>query len=536
MFFAKLILFCLFLFIGRNLCINKKTNDKLFWIGFILGLSILFYYCFNIFLNTNGDNCVYLMLGKSLAIKKGAFLIGLPGESADSYYPLGLPFLISIIYTILGMNVVAVKILIFLFYCGFVFIYYKILVRLFNKNISFLTTIVFSSSPFLVEYASIIMTEIPFIFFSLLSCYLAMTYFEKERIGKVNLFFLLLSCFMTYMVRAVGIIIFPTIVLYFVVNSGDIYSIKKIKIFLKSLYFKKIFNFVFLFLVIFVLWQIRGKSAAGSSQLDMFLNRGFFSIFLSSLKPLLIALPHTLVCHKSIFWSYLETNYTIVIFFNLLLFYGLIMTLKRNMLVVLYFVFLVLIYLVATPHTLVLVLMRFMLPTIPFTLIIFVVCMSHLGGIFFKKEILKNSLILIFLFAILIINFNGLNIVEKRAKEENQSPMSFIECNKWLIGKVSEESVIISRKDAYTYIVTGAKAHNITCNPSKIYNKKWGMEQLKHMKKIGADYLILDTFSGSSVVNIYPLVNEYRQYFRLIKVFDGQGPTYLFKIENLHLI
>ena len=89
------------------------------------------------------------------------------------------------------------KIFIALIFFASIIFFYKIIKNYTNEKISILLTLIYATHPLVIQFSSMIMTEIPYIFFSLLSIFSAHKYDkEKKSIMTIWFFILIVSVYM----------------------------------------------------------------------------------------------------------------------------------------------------------------------------------------------------------------------------------------------------------------------------------------------------------------------------------------------------
>ncbi|MDR0928065.1 MAG: phospholipid carrier-dependent glycosyltransferase [Ignavibacteria bacterium] len=158
------------------------TSKPLFWIGLaIISIVYIFVYTsiFDYKIDMNGDNIIYYSLGSAIADGKGYVNVFDWNESPSNMFTPGYPFIIAVAVTF-GAKVVGLKVL------NGIFLYLSLLVcyTLFNKVtkdvfISFVTVLLCSMNESLYARATIMMSEIPYLFFSMLALLIFYIYYEK---------------------------------------------------------------------------------------------------------------------------------------------------------------------------------------------------------------------------------------------------------------------------------------------------------------------------------------------------------------------
>lgn len=89
---------------------------------------------------------------------------------------------------------------------------------IYNRNVAFFSLFIYSINPFLIKFATIQMTEIPFLFFMVLGIYYALLYFRKNN----NNYFIISVCALNIasLMRFEAWIIIPLLFLFFTFRRG----------------------------------------------------------------------------------------------------------------------------------------------------------------------------------------------------------------------------------------------------------------------------------------------------------------------------
>jgi hypothetical protein len=156
----------------------------------------------------NGDNINYYALGNALAAGKGYTNTMSLTETPHSHYPPGYPFIVSLAIRA-GAGVIGVKVLNgILLFLSCLILYHLFYRMTRNIYISFFVGLLVALNSHLLRSATIMMSEIPFLFFSSLALLLFFFLLERERCDTKYL--LLLSgtaacAVIAYYIRTAGI-------------------------------------------------------------------------------------------------------------------------------------------------------------------------------------------------------------------------------------------------------------------------------------------------------------------------------------------
>ncbi|MEO0216723.1 MAG: glycosyltransferase family 39 protein, partial [candidate division WOR-3 bacterium] len=136
---------------------------------------------------TGGDNAVYVILAKSIISGKGYRNIERPEEPLHTQYPPGFPLLLSIFILVFGENIIILKFLILLIGSGALFFMTKIIQIIFKDHAK-IVVLFYLSIPIFIIYNHWLLSEIPFLFFSL-----GALYFSLKNSAKNNSLYFIIS-------------------------------------------------------------------------------------------------------------------------------------------------------------------------------------------------------------------------------------------------------------------------------------------------------------------------------------------------------
>ncbi|MEO0161785.1 MAG: glycosyltransferase family 39 protein [candidate division WOR-3 bacterium] len=500
----------------------RRKNISL-WIFFVI-YTILSLLLFDPKLFTGGDNAVYIHLAEAIVTGKGYKNIYLPDEPSHTQYPPGFPLLLAVPFIIFGKNILLFKILIFLSGMGALAFFYLLSRKIFPENFTILISL-YLSVPIFIIYNHWILSEIPFLFFSLGALYFLL----KFCIRKHFLNFWLASSFAIYafFIRTAGISLILGFLLYLILKKEYKYSI----------------IFLALFLLFFIPWEVRNagipdntgylRQLLAKNPYQMELGTINFSDFILRLTGNLIfytftILPQTLL---PVLNSRIITNICGLIFL-LFLIIGFGKRLKNFTIFEIYFI-LGSGVLLAWPQ--VWSSDRFLLPILPVLLIYLYT------GFVWLQEKLKLKYFLWVITGLMII----LNVIwiTSQAKIAVNNTINYLRGNKYagypldwrryfeMIEYIQEniprDKIILARKPEFIYLLS---RHKSFCYPFTT-NKSEIKEALKK-----ADYVIFDRFqwTGTTMRYLSPVIQEHPQGFEI--VYRTVYPEfYLLKIKKENL-
>ena len=186
----------------------KKSNDFFYFAVFIsISFVLVFSYIFDKNLNVGGDNASYYILAKSIASGEGYSNIHFPTPVPNTHFPPGYPLILAIFMTI-GLNsIVSLKVVTGLFLWGSLLLFFKLLMRLKdNFWLAGFTTFLVLINFHVLSYSTIMMSEMPFLFFTLWGILLFLDLEELPHWWRQPKFYLFVGVLaFSFHLRTIGI-------------------------------------------------------------------------------------------------------------------------------------------------------------------------------------------------------------------------------------------------------------------------------------------------------------------------------------------
>ncbi|MGQ9664422.1 MAG: ArnT family glycosyltransferase [bacterium] len=480
-------------------------------IVFPLGILLLIYTILSILyfdpkLFTGGDNAVYITLAESIASGKGYKNIYLPDTPEHTQYPPGFPLLLSLFIIIFGKNIFVLKIVIFLTgLIGLIFMY-NIVTKIFKDNAG-LFMLFYLSIPILVIYNHWILSEIPFLFFSLGAVYFFMRYQEENKFWLFILSSVFAIC--TFFTRTAGIALILAYLLYLFISRN----------------YKSLLIFIVLFLFFLIPWQMRiSQASISGGYLDQLLAKNPYQMELGRIGFVEMLIR---IWENFVFYSFTIIPTTILpllkselilifvgVVFLVLVIAGIINNFKCFALIDAYFIISMLVLFI-WPR--VWSSERFFLPLIPFFLIYFfkgiILLQKKLKAKFFLTASVGLT-ILLNIFAIIpqIKTSITTNLAYLRGSHYAGYPLDwqrYFEMISWIDKNIPENKVIMARKPEFVYLLSG---HKSFCYPFTLDTG----EIKESIKK--ADYILFDNFQWTATTYRYllPVLQQTPEKFSVI--------------------
>lgn len=524
-----------YLFINNKTPKNKKIQYLLAFLGFAMIVSVHFL-SFNPALEDVDDNAAYMIGAKSLVEKGDLYYLYLPKIQPDTDLPWGLPLMLSPIYKFSGMNYQYMEYMIFATLLGALIFMFLVFRKLMGFNFAVVMTLLLGIHPYIVMFSSIIMTEIPYIFWSLLAIFLIYKFEDKEKLNYWYLIGSVLAIFMTYLTRAVGSGFVIAVFFYFLIKS-DIFKYLKKKDFrfYKDIKFRKFFAIAVLLFVFMLAWQLKAKLSGGASQAESFSKINVGSVFKLNVDAIWQVFSQLIFAGGTVskglqpfsMWMFIVLAFSAI---------GLIFDLFKKGLLSLYTIFVLLILMVGNVSTQPPVVLRYLIIFIPFFIYFFYLGVKSITDLIIRKQNLGQVVGLMCLGLVLINSYSGsANDIQKSHTGQMYSvPFSnFLECAKWAKDNLPKDAIVASRKERIFFVFSGLRGFKHT-GYRDVYSEEFEKKKLQDLADKNTDYLILDTFNGSTIANILPIVEHNPDKFKMIKMIGDQqeGPCYVFQLNK----
>jgi hypothetical protein len=220
----------------------------------ILWLLIFLYIVLSVFLFdpkpfVGGDNARYINLARSMLLGKGYRDISHPDEPRYTLYPPGFPALLLPVIAVFGSNILILKIIPML--CGLgAFIFFIFIVQILFPKTWIYPAVTALCSPILLLNGHWLLSEIPFVCFSLGGLYFFYQY-QKDKRTISAILFTFFSIY-AFLIRSAGITLIAAIALFLMVSKN----------------YKMLIIFLAVFLALFVAWTLRNSSIPGTNTYD----------------------------------------------------------------------------------------------------------------------------------------------------------------------------------------------------------------------------------------------------------------------------
>jgi hypothetical protein len=487
-------------------------------IGLILIITLgLYLFTFDAKLDLNGDNVDYYLLGKALSQGEGYTTIWYPGSPPFSHRPIGYPIIIAgaMIFGLSG--VVAIKWVNFLLLCGTLILFYRISEKITqNKMLAAVITLIIGINIHILHFTLIIVTEIPFLFFTILAVYFLVKLEVPDKFSykNYNLWLMVVALSAAYHVKSLGIALLFAFLVYFfsqrkwkhglVTLAGFItlalpYYIRNMMLGVKSSYLAS------------VTFKNPYQRDLGTMEFFDYFER----IITNLIRYISIEIP------RSVVPFFLETEATTGSWVLGIIISGLIiwaLTRLKKYRALLFSLF------VGTFGILLLwpevwFGIRFIMPLIPFILFLTVYGIYEL----LNHYKLNSKLILITIALIVALNFNSYSDYNKKSKlGYPKAYTNYFNLASWAEKNSDPEDIFIARKPQFFYLYSNRQV-------IKYKYTSDDQELIKDLEKRNARYVVIEQLGyGSTPRYLVPAVQKNRNRFQVVKQLKNPD-TYLLR-------
>jgi len=496
------------------ICKNYLNKNLIFilLIAFIIGLIY-----FNPNLHIAGDNARYLLVAKSLLAGTGYRIINSPDSPFETKYPFGYPLILAFIMSFFGKNLVFLKLFSLLSFIISIWLSFKI----FSKDVSQKNLIslilIMALSPYLAQYSDHILTEMPYLFISLLAFFM----FKKYLADKRYFIPLVLTLILVFYIRIPGVALLGAIIFYYLFKKD----------------FKKVICWGLLSIFIILPWIIWGKTHGIPGDLEdyqriVFLKNQFYpemgceSILGMCFRAYrrikfysLSAIPTVIFPSSGLHVSLYNLKIVKIllgIFVSIVAFIGYVkkFVLKRDILEFYFLVYcgIYLIWVWAEE--------RYLVPVLPIILFYFIYGLEHIFR--FKKGIILTTILILTIFS------NSIGNIKMYNRRKGYPPKYWegsSEVAQWVKENSPEESLIVCRKPYLFYCFSGRKTigYKFTKDINKI---------LKSFEEEKIDFVLLDLNDGMNNFYLKPVIDNYKDRFELAyKSEKGEKEAILYRFR-----
>ncbi|HMQ08308.1 MAG TPA: glycosyltransferase family 39 protein [Saprospiraceae bacterium] len=512
-----------------------NPGEKVFSIISILTLSFIFATIYlTIFdekVDLNGDNLNYYYLAKNVS-ERGIYSLYYDHlQKPHGHFPPGYPFLLSIFMKI-SQSVNFIKAINgFLLLASSITLYFTFRRFGLGKFIAFTGAFMVLYNASFLSFSTIMMSEIPFVFFSTFTIYLiSISDFNKPFYKNPTYIIAVILLYYTFLIRSQGIALLPGVILFLILTRRWVY----------------ILGTIVVFGIVSIPWNIRNSLAGGgSSYLNQLLMKNPYwveegRVSMTDLLSRVInnsqryidkELPVSIVNNLQVVYSgegYVQWTYWwIGLIIIILTVIGLI-AIKNNRSMLFGYIAGTFGVLLLWPD--VWFSNRFILPIIPFIAVAVIhgikVCMELLMKWTFKQNPGFNTLLLVPL--IVFLNKDGVENLKIKAQQKTYPPayQNYFNLANWAKNNLNpDNTVIIARKPELFHHFSAIHTASFSRTPDE-------SALLDGLKRVGATHVVVDQLGYADTGRyLLPVVQNNPGLFTVIHK-TGEPETYLIRFNT----
>ena len=233
---------------------SRSGDQNAYLIALLIVAFIALVFTFNPNLGYLSDSARYYLVGQSIAAGAGFVQIWDAEKPPDGLSSPLYPLMIAAVSRTISESILTMKVMTGLFFLASVWIYFRLFKRIgLSKEVIMLTLLPFVFNYWVLKHASLMLTELPFMFLS--GCGLLFYLKSKDDDGAndLNWWLALLFTVLAFQMRSIGIALAVSII----VNE------------LSRLRWKKALSAVVFFVGIFLPWMIRSMNLQVLTHFDI---------------------------------------------------------------------------------------------------------------------------------------------------------------------------------------------------------------------------------------------------------------------------
>ena len=496
-------------------CVSSSHENKPYFLpalglcGLLMGILL-----FDANLSLTGDNAQFINLGRSLADGHGLSET-IEGEpSPHTKYPFGFPLLLAIVHIIFPDNLIALKSLSVLLYAISIPLIYLLIRRFANPPMALGISALCLISPPLLDYSHQVMSEIPFLLFSIIALILLHRAHKSSTLSTLAL--AIIAMIAAYYIRSAGIILIGTGIIFFALHKkwkeAGLIAIGSFLLALPH--------------------QIRNASLGGNDYINQLLSINPYRPEEGALT--LIALTERIIANLELYGllvipyifvpSFIETSYFsgLGLVFSGLLIYALITGLIKRHLLIVYLTCYLGLYILwpdVWSDT------RFLVPAIPILFYAILTSIDELLQLLartIKKTASRAGIVLFFLFIL------GSNILELNYLAEHTGKLlpnwnNYFAAAEWIRDNTDPDVKVACRKPYLLNAIANRKATG--------YLWKAPDQVIADFEKKGIEIVVVENLGFKSTPDfLVPAIQTHKNRFKVLHIIHNPN-TYVLKFK-----
>ncbi|MEM6718201.1 MAG: glycosyltransferase family 39 protein [Bacteroidota bacterium] len=515
----------------QSIATHPKNLRIVYMLVLIVGFFAIYSSIFDAKVSLSGDNASYYILGNSIAEGEGYTNIHHAEKEAHFHYPPGYPLIISGAITLFSNDISTIKMVNGAFLLGAILLLFFIIKKLLqNDLIAFAASFITLLNFHILEYATMMMSEIPFLFFSLLCIWLFVRIDFSKAVLKNGPFFILVICLtFSFYIRSVALAL--------VASMAGFLFLKK--------YWHYLFSLIGGFIILYLPWILR-NSTSGNTYVSQFTLKNPYQpeqgtiefydlierIFINSGRYITKEIPSALISSEEVVYEGIKASVTEwIIGFILLIGIGIgIYKLPKFRTFILLYVLAFFVLLFVWPS--VWYGTRFILPLVPLLLFLLLFGIIQFVNVLSIKIKSKHNLKLVSISVIILLvawsffygNASISKLHEQAKTEYADNYKNYFALAEWIQENADADAVTAVRKEGLFYLFSQKNVTNYKRTP----DREAQIEYLRHKK---VDYVVVEQLGYSTTSKyLVPAIDRYPNKFKTVKLLPNPN-TYLMKFS-----
>ena len=514
---------------GSNKVLIAENGKKHFNLINQIVLCVIFIisylYIFDVKFDLNGDNFEYLNLAKSIIEGKGYSFPYAPNSIPTNWFPPGYSSILALEMFVFGNNIIAFKVINGLFFLGSILLLYNISrLVITNIQLAFSICVLLLLNSGLLRFSTIIMSEMSYLFFSMLTFFCVIKLKNEVVVWKSKYFYgIILFSVAAFYIRSIGIVLPVAIALHWLFEKRG----------------KQVLWYLTGFITLYLPWFIRNSLLDIKSRyLDTIMTvnawrpeQGHITSVTYFMGKMAINFYDTVIKgFTEVLFPFIklnETPVTTVIIVGVIIltvtFIGAWTTKNYKYLFIFYVLGNILILMVWHGGNF----SRYVWPLAPFIALCFFNGLFYLSNLILKKVLKKTIQLIPYSFLLLSLFFiNGLKEIHEMAFEKEYYPAykNYFEMAKQIKKLENTQLLVACRKPGMFYYFAN-------CYVTNYKDSESDREIMTDFIDKKVDYLVLEKLGYSSVYRyLRPAVEKNIELFNVVYYLENPN-TFLLKFD-----
>ncbi len=485
------------------------------------------------------DSAIYITVSRALATGHGYTYMGY----AHTKYPFMFPLLLAPITGIFGYNFLLMRLLIVLMGLGAIWLTFLLIRGIAGTWIALAVMVLTAASYPLMFEATRILSDLPYMFFSMLALISIRRYGREETVFNKSGVIASILILTSYFTRGIGVSLAAAAFLYLLLEGGSGKGFR-----LKS---RKAAFIGVTFLIPALLWTIRNQTISPEKRLPSILREslgyGRELILVNPSDPysrtiglgdFIVRLRRNIVYYEGLISNIVSGRAgggaLLAHIISAVMLIGLIYCLMRRRTIVEYYFPLYMLVYLAWPSWQG---ERFLVPVIPFILYYLLRTAELILGsveLIIRRRIpiggrfpylVRGSLLLALALFLVRLNWaSDINIIkhERARPYYGQVVSDFLDAISWIKVNTSPETIVVSDRPSWVYLLSDRRTFSFPW----VSNSD---EVVGFIRRIEADYVIVNPISSVTKRYLVPSIERYREEFEVVY---RKGESIVYKVKK----